>query len=106
MSIRSIDMQVLVQKVGDVAKIQQTQQLENSNRQQESAQQIGQQTQIDVKTVNQPLKNERAHVHEKQEKEQQEKKSRTKKGKGSQTENNENSEKDGNKQGNHLDITI
>lgn len=106
MSIRSIDMQVLVQKVGDVAKIQQAQQLENSNRQQESAQQIGQQTHIDAKTVKQPLKNDRAHVHEKQEKEQQEKKSRAKKGKDEQTENNEKHEKDGNRPGNHLDITI
>ncbi|MDD3267757.1 MAG: hypothetical protein PHX14_00415, partial [Syntrophomonadaceae bacterium] len=82
MSIRSIDMQVLVHKVGDVAKVQQAQQLENSNRQQESTQQIGQQTHIDVKTVNQPLRNEHADVHEKQEKENQEKKSRAKKGKG------------------------
>lgn len=106
MSIRSIDMQVLVQKVGDVAKVQQAQQLENSNRQQESTQQIGQQTQMDVKTVNQPLKNERAHVYQKQEKEQQEKKSRQKKGKGNQTENNEKHEKTGNNQENHIDITI
>ncbi|MDD3022747.1 MAG: hypothetical protein PHE26_02465 [Syntrophomonadaceae bacterium] len=106
MSIRSIDMQVLIQKVGEVAKVQQTHQLESSNRQQESAQQIGQQTQIDAKTVSQPLRNEHTNVHEKQEKENKEKKSRTKKGKSNKTENKENNEKDGNKQGNHLDVTI
>lgn len=106
MSIRSIDMQVLVQKVTDVAKVQQAQQLESSNRQQESAQQISQQTNIDVKTVNQPLKNQNAHVHEKQEKKDDEKKSKAKKGNSKKEENNQKNTVDGNLNGNHLDIIV
>ena len=64
MTIRSVDMQVLIQKVGDVARIQQSQQLENNSRQQEFTQQISQQTDKNVKTVNQMLRNERSYVHE------------------------------------------
>lgn len=111
MSIRSIDMQVLVQKVSDVAKVQQAQQVENSSRQQESVQQINHQTNIDVKTVNQPLRNEHAYVHDKQEQKDKEKKSKNKKGNNHDMENSDKTtvEKNKNtpdKNGNHLDIIV
>ncbi|MEN6348059.1 MAG: hypothetical protein ABFD08_01480 [Syntrophomonas sp.] len=111
MSIRSIDMQVLVQKVSDVAKVQQAQQVENSNRQQESVQQINHQTNIEVKTVNEPLRNEHAHVHEKQEQKEKEKKSKPKKGNNDNTENSDRTTVAQNKNtpdknGSHLDIIV
>lgn len=89
MTIRSIDMQVLVQKVGDVAKIQQAQQSDHTNRQQEFAQQIAQQTEKNTKTVNQPLQNQSKLIHEKQEKERQSGKYRKKEGKKDHKENND-----------------
>ncbi|MDD2585230.1 MAG: hypothetical protein PHT79_00595 [Syntrophomonadaceae bacterium] len=89
MTIRSIDMQVLVQKVGDVAKIQQVQQSDHANRQQEFAQQIAQQTEKNTKTVNQPLQNQSKLIHEKQEKEKQSRKYRNKEGKKDNKENND-----------------
>jgi hypothetical protein len=105
MTIRSIDMQVLIQKVGDVARIQQSQQLENNSRQQEFAQQITQQTDKNVKTVNQMLRNEQAFVHEKQEQESGKKK-QAKKGKSDKMANRDKTEKCPNKRGNKLDIIV
>ncbi|MDD2510037.1 MAG: hypothetical protein PHP26_01370 [Syntrophomonas sp.] len=106
MTIRSVDMQVLVQKVGDVARIQQSQQLENNSRQQEFVQQISQQTDKNAKTVNQMLRNEQAYVHEKQEKEESGKKKRTKKGKSEKMANKDKMEARLNNPGNKLDITV
>jgi len=106
MTIRSIDMQVLIQKVGDVARIQQSQQLENNSRQQEFTQQISQQTDKNVKTVNQMLRNERSYVHEKQEKEQSGKKKQAKKGKSEKIANRDKTDTRPNKRGNKLDIIV
>ncbi len=74
MTIRSIDMQVLVQKVGDVAKIQQAEKTEQSSRQQQFAQQIMQQTETNSKTVSQNLRSEATLIRDKQEEEEKRKK--------------------------------
>ena len=105
MTIRSVDMQVLIQKVGDVARIQQSQQLENNSRQQEFAQQISQQTDKNAKTVNQMLRNEQAFVHEKQEQESGKKK-QAKKGKSEKIANRDKTDTRPNKRGNKLDIIV
>lgn len=70
MTIRSLDMQVLVQKVSDVGKIQQAQQVEGQQRQQESAQNIAAQTERVSRTVNKSLRNEGKKVHEKEAREE------------------------------------
>ena len=87
MSIRSTDMQVLIQKVGDVAKLQQIQQHEVNLKQQEFNSQILDQTVKNTHTVNQTLRDESALVHEKQEKEEKSKKNRNKKGNADNKEN-------------------
>ena len=74
MTIRSIDMQVLVQKVGDVAKIQQAEKSDHNNRQQQFAQQILQQTETNSKTVSQNLRSEATLIRDKQEEEEKRKK--------------------------------
>lgn len=66
MTIRSIDMQVLVQKVGDVAKIQQVHMQENQGKQQELANQIMEQTVKNRRSVSKTAKNEGRLVNEKQ----------------------------------------
>jgi len=67
-------MQVLVQKVGDVARIQHTQQIDHDKRQQEFVQAIAQETQHNTKEVNQMLKSEHAEIHQRQEKQKKKKK--------------------------------
>ncbi|MGR6836131.1 hypothetical protein [Syntrophomonas erecta] len=74
MTIRSIDMQVLVQKVGEVAKIQQSERLEHNQRQQENNQYINLQTAMNSKTVNKLEQNESALIQDKQESEHKKKK--------------------------------
>ncbi|MEA1960037.1 MAG: hypothetical protein U9N81_01885 [Bacillota bacterium] len=74
MTIRSMDMQVLVQKVNEVTRIQHSQQQEQMNRQQDLASQINQQTIRNSKSVSAPLKNESKIVHEKEEKEKESRK--------------------------------
>lgn len=91
MTIRSIDMQVLVQKVNDVGKIQNAYQQENNARQQENANQIVQQTVKNTQTVSQSVRSESALIHEKEEKEKKSKKKMQKKGDSENTENNRNS---------------
>ncbi|MGS0764287.1 hypothetical protein [Syntrophomonas curvata] len=71
MTIKSIDMQVLVQKVGDVAKIQQAQQIGNNHRQEEFIKNINQETDRYSKTVNKPGESRHKKVDEKEEKEKQ-----------------------------------
>lgn len=66
MTIRSIDMQVLIQKVGEVAKIQQTEKTDQHVRQQSFLEQIAQQTEIVSKTVNQTPASESSLIREKQ----------------------------------------
>lgn len=109
MTIRSIDMQVLVQKVTDVGKIQNIQQQESTLRQQENINQINQQTNINTSTVNQPLRSESSLVHEKQEKEKKSKKRSPKKGDSEITKNNRNnteSVKDNSQNSGRIDIII
>lgn len=106
MSIRSIDMQVLVQKVGDVARIQHTHQVDHDKRQQEFVQAIAQQTQHNTKEVNQMLRSEHAEIHQRQEKQKKEKNSQEKKGKHENEANNDNKSLNNNDSGHFLDITI
>lgn len=108
MTIRSLDMQVLVQKVGDVAKVQQAQQAENNSRQQELLQSIDQQTKQRSKTVNQTQKNESAFVHEKEEQEKEKKSKKKSKGKGNKgnKENKENSLVKDSRKGKNIDFTV
>lgn len=73
MSIRSLDMQVLVQKANEVAKVQHNQQQEIVNRQDEFALDISKQTALISKTVQNANKSEKSMVQEKQEKEKKEK---------------------------------
>lgn len=73
MTIRSVDMQVLVQRAGDVSKIQQVQQVQNATKHQENLQQIMQQTTIVSKTVEQNRETESKRVHEEKEKEKRKK---------------------------------
>ncbi|PKM77687.1 MAG: hypothetical protein CVU90_06305 [Firmicutes bacterium HGW-Firmicutes-15] len=87
MSIRSTDMQVLIQKVGDVAKLQQIQQHEVNIKQQEFNSQIMDQTSKITHTINQTLRDESALVHEKQEKEEKAKKNKNNKGNSDNKEN-------------------
>ena len=104
MSMRIMDMQVLVQKTTDVAKIQQAQHQETNLKQQDMANQIVAQTQQNTKTVNKPLANESKLVHEKQEKENNAKKSRKKRGDHENEENTEEHTQLDLNRGNKLDI--
>lgn len=81
MTIRSVDMQVLVQKVGEVTKLQQTEKTDQQVRQQAFLEQIAQQTEQTSKTVNQTPASEAALIREKQE--EKKKKSPPKKNAGS-----------------------
>lgn len=92
MSMRIMDMQVLVQKSTDVAKIQQIQHQENNLRQQEIASHIVENTNKNTQTVNKPLANESKLVHEKQDNEEKHKKNRNKRGNDEIKENKENTE--------------
>jgi len=89
MSMRMTDVQVLVQKTGDIAKIQQVHNQENNLRQQENAGTIAENTNKNTKTVNKPKANEGKLVHEKQEQEQQAKKNKNKRGNDEKKENTE-----------------
>lgn len=80
MTIRSIDMQVLVQKVGEVAKIQQTEKTDQQVRQQSFLEQIAQQTQQVSTTVNQTPTTDPSLIREKQS--ERKRKPHTKKDKG------------------------
>jgi len=88
MSIRTTDMQVLIQKTGDVAKLQQIHQQELVSKQQEFNNLNVEQTVKNTHTVNKTLRDESALVHEKQEKEKQSKKNQNKEGNGKSEENN------------------
>jgi hypothetical protein len=66
MTIRSIDMQVLVQKVGEVAKIQQAEKTSQHIKQQSFLEQIAQQTEVVSKTVNEASASESGLIREKQ----------------------------------------
>lgn len=104
MSMKIMDMQVLVQKTADVAKMQQVHNQESNVRQQEMTNQIAAQTQQNTHNVNKPLANQSKFVHEKQEKDDQTKKSKKKRGKILQAENTEEGNKLAPNCGNKLDI--
>lgn len=104
MGMRIMDMQVLIQKTTDVAKIQQVQHQETNLRQQEMAHQIVAQTQQNTQTVNKPQANQAKLVHEKQEKEEEQKKSRKKRGNNGNEENTEEHKLLDPNRGNKLDI--
>jgi hypothetical protein len=106
MSIRSVDMQVLVQKVGDISRVQQAHQVEEHKRQQEFTQAIAQQTEHNTKEINQPLRSEDAYVHERQKEGEKEKKEQEKKGKKEETANTDNKGQNLSQSGRRLDITI
>jgi hypothetical protein len=60
-------MQVLVQKVGDVARVQQTEKSDHASRQQQFLEHITQQTEANSSAVNQASANESVLIREKQE---------------------------------------
>lgn len=105
-TIRSVDMQVLVQKVGDVAKIKQAEQSSDNNRQQQFTQQISQDTIKYSKTVNQALPGEKKRVHDKEDKEKRTLYRRKKGGKGQEKENNTENWSFDPDTGNNIDIKI
>jgi hypothetical protein len=109
MTIRSIDMQVLIQKVNDVGKMQNIQQQEGASRQQENINQINQQTNTNTNSVNQSLRSESSLIHEKQKKEKKSKKKAQKKGDIEITKNNKNNKESVNdkaQNGSKIDIII
>ncbi|WP_054694361.1 hypothetical protein [Syntrophomonas palmitatica] len=87
MTIRSVDMQVLVQKMGDVTRVQQAQQSDHQNRQQEFIQNINVQNERIAHSVDKPLRNESKLVHEKEEQEKGSKSKSQKRGKEEEEEN-------------------
>lgn len=107
MSIRSVDMQVLVQKVGDIARVQQAQQVEGQHKLMENTQNINAQNEKIAHSVNDPLGNESKLVHEKEEQEQNRKKRKREKDSEEASKQDKNTKQDkGNSQGNRLDITV
>jgi len=106
MTIKSIDMQVLVQKVGDVAKIQQAQQTGNNHRQEEFIKNINKKTDRYTKTVNKALQSENKKVHEKEEKEEQSRKRYKDSNKKENDEDKDNKLQSSNQSGTNLDILI
>lgn len=106
MTIKSIDMQVLVQKVGDVAKIQQAQQTVNSHRQEEFIKNINEQTDRYTKTVNKTLQSEQKKVNQKEEKEKQSRKRNRDSNKKEDEETTDNKPQNRNESGSNLDIII
>ena len=89
MTIRSIDMQVLVQKVGEVAKIQQTEKTDQQVRQQSFLEQIAQQTQFVSTTENKPPASESSLIRDKQSDKRKKSTSQKKKEKASGLEDEE-----------------
>jgi hypothetical protein len=107
MTIRSLDMQVLIPRLNDVARIQHVQQQENNVRQHEYNILNSDQTQKNSTTVNQMLRNESALVHEKEENEKKYKKKSVKKGIDEEKENrDEEPSKRKSIQGSNLDIIV
>lgn len=104
MSMKIMDMQVLVQKTADVAKIQHVQNQESNIRQQEMANQIAAQTQQNTHSINKPPENQAKFVHQKQEKEEETKKNKKKRGNVRKEENTEEQKHLDPDRGNKLDI--
>jgi hypothetical protein len=89
MSIRTVDMQVMLPKASEVSRVQQIQQHENTLQQQDSASQIANQAVKTETTVNKTPRDEAALIRERQEKQ----KKQGKKGGNDETkQNNDNDE--------------
>jgi hypothetical protein len=73
MTIKSVDMQVLIPKVSDVARLQSEQQQINVTRQNEFSQQMQAHAAKMEQTVVQPNKNEDVYVQDKPEREKKQK---------------------------------
>lgn len=108
MSIRSVDMQVLVQKTGDIARIQAAHQVEGQHKMMENTQNINAQNENIARRVNDPLRNESKLVHEKEEQEKNQKKHQREKDNEGETGNKQEKVKNKLKDGenHHLDITV
>lgn len=108
MSIRSVDMQVLVQKTGDIARIQAAHQVEGQHKMMENTQNISAQNENIARRVNDPLRNESKLVHDKEEQEKDQKKKQRDKDNEGETRKEQDTAKNKVKDaGNHhLDITI
>lgn len=104
MSMKIMDMQVLIQKTADVAKIQHVQNQESNVRQQESANQIAAQTQQNTHSINRTPEHQAKLVHEKQEKEEDAKKNKKKRGNVGKEANNKKDDQLDPDRGNKLDI--
>jgi len=108
MSIRSVDMQVLVQKTGDIARVQSAHQVDGQNKLMENTQNINAQNENIARKVNDPLPNESKLVHEKEEQEaNQKKKKDNKEGEAESRKDKNSGQNKGKDQGtHHLDITV
>jgi len=93
MSIRTTDMQVLIQKTTDVAKLQNIHQQELAAKQHEFNNLNIEQTMKNTHSVNKTLRDESALVHEKQEREKNSKQNQNKEGNGKSEENKKEEQK-------------
>ncbi|MGE5397868.1 MAG: hypothetical protein ACM3MK_10095 [Chitinophagales bacterium] len=110
MTIRTVDMQVLIPKVSDVSKVQQIHQQENNARQQEFASHMNQKAVKIETTVNRSAEDAAVLIREKQEREKRQNNKEKKEGSSESKENNETSkplaEPRGHLSGNSIDIII
>lgn len=104
MTIRTVDMQVLIPKASEVSRVQQVQQQENNTRQQEFIAQQAQLTAKNETTVSQSLHTETVFIHDKEEKEKNKKKSSRKEGKKRHLENHRSVIRDSKSLGGNIDI--
>lgn len=104
MSIKSVDMQVLIQKTSDVARIQQIQNQGNNFRQQEISSNILQDTNQNTQTVKKPPAGEGKLVHEKQEHEKNSSQDERKRGNKAKKSNSEEEKQLDPNRGGKLDI--
>lgn len=87
MSMRTTDLQVLIPRSSEVARVQQVQQQANQNQQQEVAAQLLQQTVKNESSINPSLEGEKVLIREREEREKNEKKRRNAAGKTEEEEN-------------------
>ena len=104
MTIKSIDMQVLIPKVNEVSRVQHIQQQANTNQQQELAAQLAQATVKNETSVNELPAGEKAVIRDKP----GEEKDRNKSGKKDKRKNIANKDKEGDNKtlvGRNIDVT-
>lgn len=89
MTVRTVDMQVLIPKLSEVARVQQVQQQENNNRQQELMAQMVQSTARNDTSISQLPGSENVLIRERREKEKNRKKLVRKEGLTDDKENKE-----------------